>query len=67
MPEDPKPRSCYDCIHFSPCKWTWNGLNVHFPFISDAHIKPFLTAVNEAIATACSAFEREIDTSRKAQ
>jgi hypothetical protein len=55
------PRSCYDCIHHTPCKWTPMSIaqNRTFPpFISDAHIAPFMKTINEATAQACSEFEQ---------
>jgi hypothetical protein len=46
-------RTCYGCLHRVACKWTWQ-MEDRVPFISDAHIAPFLKDVNRAIATACS-------------
>lgn len=57
MSAEPKPDTCYDCIHHTACKWTWQ-YDQRLPFKDDDHIGPFLKAVNEAIAQACSAFTK---------
>lgn len=57
--EPTTPVSCYDCIHFGPCKWS--GRDILPPFKSDAHIRPYLEQTFKAKAEACAAFNPNKD------